>query len=219
MPMSLTQDIIYVDGPKTQTVFDAAYRAEILAVCVATDSAISALNAAWESVSELSEVKRLHEGQCLALFAKILNDIVAAIDVFRLGHYAATHALMRGVIEGVCTAVVIRLDPNLHKDYVAGTYSVNKSVAGVRRRLKCPELHKLEKIYKWYHKYAHPSAQAVADNILGYTMSKPVGGIFVPEKAEYYHKHLSNLKDVAVAIQNLLQNAYPKLKLKCSKSK
>lgn len=219
MTISPSQNALYIDGPKTLASFDGAFRAEIADVCASVDIAILAVSEAWSLASTFADEKKLREGQYLALLSKILNDIVAAIEMLRLGYYAATHALMRGIIEGTCMAVLIRLDANIHQNYVDGFYSVNKSVACILRRLKCADLDGLKKMHQWYHKYAHPSAQAVAENILDYTPAKPVGGIYDPEKTEYYRKHLDNLKNVAVTIQKLLDKHYPDLKLKCNEAK
>lgn len=209
MPDSPSQKALFIDGPKTRAIFDGAFRAEISDVCAAVDKGLKVVDCAWGQVNSLPKRQKRIDYYCLAIACNILNTIVGAVEMLRLGYYAGTHSMLRGALEGLCTLILIRTDKNIYERYVAGEYSVHKSVQQISKH---PKLKPLKKLHEWYHRFAHPTIHAVENNFASYTLNKPVGGAFCQERAKDYRKHLENLQAIAETVYTLLCAQYPAAK-------
>lgn len=209
-PISLK--VISEEAPQLRARFDTSLATEIKLVCDAVDLAIQETKRADALLLNLVDAQKTQQAHCLALTRKSLNDILGALETLRAGYFDLSQGILRGVIEGFCTAILINKDADVFQRYLSMRYSVNDSVRDVVRRqdlgLGSAAPATLKTVYESLHKLTHPTILAVATQFPQEEVGFPIGGAYDASKIEYYRDHLKRLQMMALNIAGFLQACY-----------
>ena len=196
-------------APQVRVDFDSALAAEINRVCEAVDIARQEEKRADALLPGLLEEQKVQQAHCLALTRKGINDILGALEILRAGYFDLSQGILRGVIEGFCTAVLINKDRDIFQQYLDMHYSVNTSVDRVARRKdlgldpSAPAI--LKDVYERLHDLTHPTILSVATQQPLQETGFPIGGAFDAAKLEYYRDHLQRLRMMALNLAGFLK--------------
>lgn len=197
------------EAPQLRARFDSALAVEIKRVCDAVDLAIQEEKRADALLPGLPDEQKLQQGHCLALIRKTINDILGSLEILRTGYFDLSQGILRGVIEGFCTAVLINKDPEIFQQYRDMHYSVNTSVDRVARRqdlgLNPGAPAGMKDVYESLHNLTHPTILSVATQFPLQEIGFPIGGAFDQAKIAYYRDHLKRLQMMALNIAGFLQ--------------
>jgi len=205
----LAHKVISDEAPRLRVHFDSMLAKEIALVCEAVDLAMQEEKRADAFLTGLSDEQKTQQAHCLALTRKSINDILGALEILRAGYFDLSQGILRGVIEGFCTAILINKDSDIFQRYLKMQYSVNLSVRDVVRRQDLglgPEAPAtLKTVYESLHNLTHPTILAVATQYPQGEVGFPVGGAYDPLKIEHYRDHLMRLQTMALNIAGFLQ--------------
>ncbi len=201
--------VINEEAPRLRESFDTTFAVEIKRVCEAVDHAIQETKRADALLPGLEDAQKQQQAHCLALIRKNINDILGALEMMRTGYFDLSQGILRGVIEGFCTAILINKDSVIFQRYLNMRYSVNESVASVARRqdlgLDPAASATLKAAYEKLHNLTHPTILSVATQFPLEEVGFPIGGAFDQAKVEYYRDHLNRLQTMALNIAGFLQ--------------
>ena len=206
---SIAFKVLNEEAPQLRASFDRALAIEIKRVCEAVDLAIQQEKRADALLTGMPQEQKLQQAHCLALIRKNLNDILGSLEILRAGYFDLSQGILRGVIEGFCTAILINKDTEIFQQYLKMRYSVNTSVDRVAKRqdlgLNPGAGATIKTVYEKLHNLTHPTILSVATQFPLKEAGFPIGGTLDQEKIEYYRDHLQRLQAMALSIAGFLQ--------------
>lgn len=209
-PSTIALKVIGEQTANLRADFDSALAGEIKLVCEAVDLAVQEEKRADALLPGLLGEQKLQQAHCLALIRKNINDILGSLEILRAGYFDLSQGILRGVIEGFCTAVLINKDRDIFQQYRDMHYSVNTSVDRVARRkdlgLDPAAPAALKNVYESLHDLTHPTILSVATQYPLQETGFQIGGAFDPAKVGYYHDHLQRLRAMALNIAGFLRS-------------
>jgi hypothetical protein len=210
VPTALTT--VTEEAPRLRARFDSTLAVENKRVYVAVDLAVRETQRADALLPGPADAQKTQQAHCLALTRKSINDIIGSLEMLRAGYFDLSQGILRGVIEGFCTAILINKDSDIFQRYLNMRYSVNDSVSSVARRqdlgLDPAATAAMKTVYEKLHNLTHPTILSVATQFPLREIGFPFGGAYDEAKIEHYRDHLKRLQAMALNIAGFLQQRF-----------
>jgi hypothetical protein len=187
--------------------FDVEFGSEARHAHASIDGMIHMIRKCDQVVARLPEPSKTQQAHVLSLAQKSANDLLASLEMLRLGYHTCAISILRTAMETQALSALVSADQQVFVQYRENKFS-SKDV--VRRFLRLKEVHmdpdakqQFVDAHRTLGYSVHPTAHSVWVQFYAHGPF-PVGSSFDSAKRELYEKHLRNVSTLATNMSNIL---------------
>ena len=192
--------------------FDFEHRSELSDIYKAIDDAIAHVISADSRLNSSPTLEHSRHAMALAMIQKAINDLIASLELMRLGYLSNSMSGLRTALESHSMATLIILDKNIAKQFVENRFSTNSAFSKSieRKELNLPAETKthLKSLYATLSSMTHPSWESVRTHLVSNKGEFSVGGSYDSRKTQIYNQLAANIRIAAENISHSLKSAY-----------